>query len=75
MYSVSYSCRNCGHRWEQKFEQGMSAPSTIICPRCGCFDGVKTIGTVDWPQDDWPKKPVPRQDWRWRVGAPTLWFP
>lgn len=55
MYSVKYSCKNCGWRGTLNFAHGNTAPSTMICPNCGCFDALKV-----WPRESCSLSPRPK---------------
>lgn len=71
IYSVKYSCANCGWAGLKKFDVGKLAPSSAICTRCGCPTAKKSLAVPYVPkrppEPDCPPMipaPGPRDPWR-----------
>lgn len=43
MYSVRYSCSNCGHDFSQEFPKGQEADFKVVCPNCECDTGERSL--------------------------------
>ena len=64
MYTISYSCDNCGCSTSKSFNKGTLAPSSVNCTNCGCV-AQKVVGEKEvkpWvppykkPEDEiWPE--------------------
>ena len=54
MYSVKYSCTNCGWEGSKSFSHGSKAPSITMCPNCRCISASK-----QWPKESYSLPPRP----------------
>ncbi len=55
MYSVEYSCTNCGWKESMSFVHGDKAPSTTKCSNCKCLSASK-----QWPKESCSLPPRPK---------------
>ena len=50
VYTVKCICRNCFHKWRERFLKGNRVPYFVNCPNCDCCDGrrdEKIISVMD----------------------------